>query len=266
MGYVSPPEFVVLKQIRITNFRSEKNCVEKTVEMLFLGQGEWFGYYNKIGAKKRILAAFVQTFWAVLAVVGLAWGLGLFMPESDDMKSSMVGILVAVFGATLWREMKDIYGKWDYLAKVFNDVVKTPPLKVRSHQGVLNGGMYSIREHLAACLAYDILTMNMWAHRSFRKFFAEMLEKAIADKYMEQPHIVIDTLSSIAKDGIAFSEASGLLGGYIESLRHPQDRPSGQMPTRQFSDVTLRRDGRRALNRQRERFGNQSAALSKRRR
>ena len=215
MTYEKSKKFDDLKKIKITNFRKEKHWFEKLVEILFLGQGEWTGYYNKIGAKQRVIAALVQTIWSASILV-----LFIYILKDQSEKINIVnacGLMAAIFGAAFFREMKDIHNKWDYLAKTFNDIIK-----LNANDDRLK---YSQRDHLAACLAHDILTMNMWAHRSFRSFFKEILLKAVIGRHRSNPSEITRLMEEIAQNGITFESAESLVEDYLESVRAETDRP-----------------------------------------
>jgi hypothetical protein len=138
-----------------------------------------------------------------------------------------LNVLLAIFGAAFYREMKDIHNKFDYLAKLFNDVVKTEPT---ISSGTPKENTYHQREHLLACLSHDILIMNMWAHKSFKFLFKETLEKTVIyDRLRTHGEassvLVISDLEKIADNGVSYSEARRLISDYLEYLRPKCDRP-----------------------------------------
>jgi hypothetical protein len=227
----TPQDFQKLDRIAINHFYEGKNLFEVLIENLVLGQVGVFGYYNHLGAKRRIVAAAIQTFWSVAAMYYLGeWMQGFEINPKQPIQPFYIanilnacGLIAAIFGAAFFREMKDIHNKWDYLAKTFNDTIKLPP----KYSDDL---AYNPRDHLSACLAHDILTMNMWAHRSFRAFFKEMLEKAVREKHKNNELEINNQLLSIAQNGIAFADADELITFYLESKRHSSDRPTSPVP------------------------------------
>lgn len=225
MAYQVPDDYRKLRKVKINRYLAEKNWFETRVEQIFLGQIELFGYYNRIGAKKRIGAAIVQTIWSSGILIGIAAALRWLNESLFSAPVSVVhalALVAAIFGAAFYREMKDIHNKWDYLAKTFNDVIKLPSeSKSQSDEATVP---YSQRDHLGACLAHDILTMGMWGHRSFRSFFLEVLEKAVALK-IQHPEKIQSQLEGIAASGIDFSLADEWISEYIESVRPKTDLP-----------------------------------------
>lgn len=224
-----PKTYKDLPNIKITSLYRDKNWLEVLVEFLFLGQSQWTGYYNSIGAKRRVIAALIQTGWSITLLATA----GLTLLESSKLidKSNVVnacGIIAAIFGATFFREMKEIHSKWDYLAKTFNDIIKLPP-PPKDGTTPTDEKKYSPRDHLAACLAHDILVMNMWAHRSFRAFFKEIIVKAVIKRHEVNPTEITRQLEEIAKNGIDLRRVESLIQDYLEDVRDDTDRPHVEM-------------------------------------
>lgn len=223
MPYKTPKEFSDsnLKFIKLTEYNKDKHWFVVFIEYVILFQIEFSGYYNKINGKRRIFAAIAQTLWASGALVFLVPTIRFILGQrhefswefSDSEIEKILGIgglIALVFGANFIREMKDIHNKFDYLAKLFNEIVKLKPLDK------LSLTEYNQREHLLACLAHDILTMNMWAHSSFRSVFKEVIEKAMIYESRNELHLLETRLINIAKDGITHSKAKKLIEDYLE--------------------------------------------------
>lgn len=230
MQYITPKEFSDsnLKSIKLTEYNKEKNWFVVFLECFFLFQFEFSGYYNRINGKLRIFSAAIQTFWASVALVILISFIKFAFHKDHEFSMTVdkleiekilgiAGLIALIFGANFIREMKDIHSKFDYLAKLFNDIVKIKPLEPLS----LNE--YNQREHLLTCLAHDILTMNMWAHSSFRAVFKEVIEKAVIYECRNELHLLETRLINIAKDGITHSRAKTLIEDYLEFNRSKSD-------------------------------------------
>ena len=220
MTYKTPNKFNSLPSIKINSYWAEKNPFEVIVEVIFLGQFELAGYYNRVGAKSRIITALIQCTWSSAALFAIGSTLDHYEIIRSNSESivSICAVIGAIFGATYFREMKDIHNKWEYLSATFNEIVKVPPIR----HGLRK---YNQREHLAACLAHDLLTMNMWAHRSFRSFFKEIVEKAIIHESSGDISNAIERLTSIAESGINYKDVKELISNYLEAQRPESDKP-----------------------------------------
>ncbi len=229
LNYTSPPSFEALRFISIERVLQGKDSLEKFIEVVLLGQFELAGYYNRVSAKLRFFSALIQTIWATFFLVMLVKAVRQigYTNLDDPLLNSVAlcALISAIFGATYLREMKDIHNKWDYLARTFNDVIKldTPTNTATT---------YSRREHLAASLAHDILVMNMWAHRSYRSFFKEILEKSVIYQCRGDHAKIHSRLTVIAAGKIDYVETQVLISDYLESLRPAADKPN--IVSRQF--------------------------------
>lgn len=219
-GYQTPKPYLNLCEIYIND------PPVKHWETVFLGKSSLSGHWNNISGPKRILAAVIQTFWSALALT-LILVIGFQFHRVDDWKAEQpigfLTLITGIFGATFYHERTTIHEKWQYLAATFNSILQIdPPAGNGSKSGI---GKYSIREHMLACLAHDILTMEMWAHRSFRAAFKEALERAIIHSVKGNPVIAYGKLEQIAIYGIDYDVAKDLISDYIDALLPFEDRP-----------------------------------------
>lgn len=90
--------------------------------------------------------------------------------------------------------------KWTYCANLYNKVAEFSSSK--------NGG--DANELLENTLAIDLLTLDLWAHRSFADHFSEELWLAVNDKYKD-PGIIDDICSKINKKELKEHEAWDLI-------------------------------------------------------
>jgi hypothetical protein len=157
---------------------------KKWWEPIVLGKAHLTGHWNWVSGPRRGLAALWQTALSLIALnifikIGVAYG--FFKnpyPMENDVFIGTIAIVVSIFGATFINERASLHEKWQYLANTFNLVLGMPP-------GVR-------RNHMEACLLHDILTLEMWAHRSFRAVFKDGIEQALrlehqsVDKWREE--------------------------------------------------------------------------------
>lgn len=237
MPYKISKKFENLKHIKITKLHKDKFWLTTVVEHALLFQFGFTGYYNTIDSKRRIVSAMGQTIWAIIVlnlirvifnyifVTNYHVSFKISNQLSYKNYAGIAGVVAAIFGANFIREMKDIHNKFDYLAKLFNDVIKIKPIQFKK----INHQEYNQREHLAACLAHDILIMNMWAHRSFQGVFKDIFEKAIIlDLYNKKQFsetTIEEMLNNIADHGIDLSEVKRLISNYVEHWRDESDKP-----------------------------------------
>ncbi len=219
---------IELKNYRPSMFRS----LESFFEMVVLGHIESFGYFNKIGPKRRVLAALLQTLWSMM-FLGLAtlcfhkfWNNSCECDRSIDLEGyiGFAALLAAIFGANFVRESRDVYSKFDYLAGVFNSIIQ-----LDANKEILEYNNANKREHLLGCLAHDLITMNMWAHRSFTGIFNEVIKKAvILDLHKNGvlgSHTLALKLEAIASHGINTDDAKDLISRYIEEFKPRSTTP-----------------------------------------
>jgi hypothetical protein len=148
----------------------------------------------------------------------------------------LIAIIAGVFGATAIRERSAMHEKWRYLAELFNILIQTDPGQKRNH--------------IEACLAYDILTMEMWAHKSFRYMFKEILFEALRAEGT-YPSLSGKQLEKKIENGIEYREAERVLAkltekraprGLQNGKRYLASTPSPLLPSVQlYSRVAARR-------------------------
>lgn len=168
--------------------RFKLNGEVKKIDLLFL-RWEIFGYRNNVG----VLARFFQA--ALIATIAylFCYFIGKIICLGG---TSLIAIWGAVFAFIALLEVGSYYQKWRYLADLFNDVIKIDP-EVFWKRGKRN---YSKREHLAACLASDIIRMEMWNHSSFFPFLKITLEKAVFVKSEFNESLFIQNLNNFLYD------------------------------------------------------------------
>lgn len=215
----------------------------------FFFHWELFGFWNRPSGKLIALSALAQAFCLSLIIiaVGVAYYKVLrgwfggqnpifngFEPvicgQSGELKANSNGgtdqqaflafliLLVSSFGAIYWQELGRFYAKWAYLAALFNRVIEIDP--------AAGAKGYRKREHLNACMASDMLVMGMWAHKSFRESFRDLLEKAVLYRFRNDISLAQKELEAIANHGLPYRSAKEFIGDYIEYLLADEDRPS----------------------------------------
>lgn len=179
-------------------------------EIVFLGRWPWFGYGNYISGSRRIFTGAFQTIFALVALYGCYWlaekfgVIGGGVITDQDARMSMLLLVSGIFAGTLFNEKSSLYSKWNYLAHAFNSALNLPePTKA----------------HAMACLAHDLIVMEMWAHRSFRAMFKDAVRDAIClEMSGKTTHAVSLELSRVAKNGISYDRALNIIGDLTEEL------------------------------------------------
>lgn len=200
--YETPQAFRDLRSIKVRNAWS-------FFEVFLLGRFEIFGYRNLPSGKMRVFAAFIQTVWvSILLAVFFGFLLGVARkfgypvnPNNGLMEQGVFAtlfvVVATVFGATFWREQSDLYERWQYLAALFNQIVLTDPPEGREG--------YDKREHLWSCFAHDLLVMEMWAHKSFRGAFCDLMERSVIFDHNGDIENASAHLKSLAREGVDYS-------------------------------------------------------------
>lgn len=112
---------------------------------------------------------------------------------------SLVKLVFAFLGAvsvSYWN-MGQIFNRhWTYCSDAFNTVLQTTDADAR--------------DRLRLSLAIDLITLDLWAHRSFRDLFRDELFRAIVAKYRD-PGVLNDTINKISKKKMREDEALRIL-------------------------------------------------------
>ncbi len=187
---------------------------------------ECFGHRNKAAGMPRVYQAMALALCLTSAGVLIVTVAGVILNDEtflyvlrniDLSRTIGFGGSVFVFAAAL--EIGSYYQKWKYLAELFNSVIKleAKPVKTRYHDN------YSQREHLAACLASDVVCMEMWNHRSFFPFLKETMEKAVLVEAGFDEAVFTMRLVKYTR-GIDDKELERVLSNYIEWNRPIADK------------------------------------------
>lgn len=188
----------------------EKNKVIlkcKLLEKIFLGRFQWCGYENNPSNSLRLIASIIQTLWACLALwittsIVLSITNNHIVIKTDSAIVSITGVIALILSACIVSERANLYAKFNYLALLFNDIIKveiaTPNLC-----------------HRVGCLAHDILVMEMWNHRSFNAAFNEALIWAVLVKHNYSLEIAVRDLNEYKIEGIKYEEAKELIAELI---------------------------------------------------
>lgn len=213
-----PSEWKKLKKLQV---KKEFKLPDKV-----LFRFERFGHRNGTAGIPRVYQALAfalcLTCVGVLAVtfVDAIVNSNDFLTIFKDVKlSKTISFGGSVFAFVAALEIGSYYQKWKYLAELFNSVIKleAKPVKTRYCDH------YSQREHLAACLASDVVCMEMWNHRSFLPFLKETIEKAVLVEAGFDEAVFTMRLACYAK-GIDDEELERLLSNYIDWNRPFVDR------------------------------------------
>lgn len=182
------------------------------IEIGFFAKLDATGYYNNVRANLRIIsagftAAFVFTFgfWIYSS---LAITLNPSWPTSAEsvIATSTIGFLTLWTGL-FWNEKVSIHKKWEYLASLYNEILRTDFAKKSE---------YPKRALLENALALDILQLEMWSHESYAEFFRTALEEAIhVSRERSEADWICKGLSS---KGILANEAKEYLLIHQEAL------------------------------------------------
>lgn len=191
-GFHSLPDRIIIHEL-------ERDIRER----LFLGRFERCGYGNSAKGSRKMLAAFIQTFWSILGMYLLG---RIFFPcvsiVHDEAAVSALGVSAAIYAGCLVNERAGHYSKWNYIASLFNDISKERTLD----KSVI---------HRMGCLGQDILTMEMWNHYSFNPVFQEILMLSLLNQNSYDTSVASLELSKIYQQGITFKEAKRLLSKLI---------------------------------------------------
>lgn len=179
-----------------------KNCETKFWEKFVLGHFECFGHSNGLSGPKRLWSAAIQTFWAT----GFLWFLSyLFFKKitvaDSQSATGICGIVSAIFAGCALNEKSNLYGKWGYLAGLFNQVIATKELDRKML-------------HQLSCFGHDCLTMHMWAHKSFNAGFNEIIILSLIIFY-EDEAVVFSEFQRFVHGGIEYKEANKLISNFI---------------------------------------------------
>lgn len=224
--YLAQCEFRDKKYIKV--IKRPKGYFDCIIKSLLLGHSS-SSYSNKISGWKQLKAAIIQTVWCSLLLcffVFMLSGVSYFdicekvcsgRGFEQGLYSSVIGIIVAVFGAAFWRERRDVIRRWRFLADAFNLIIQVEPPKGSCD--------YNKREHFFATYGHDILTLEMWSHRTFRSSFKDIIERS--NLYARNYNIEESNnfLARYARDGIDYDEAVTIISKYIVSLLPVSDKP-----------------------------------------
>lgn len=207
---------------------------------------EFCGYRNgTAGALGRLYQAFFVALTSTLLLVfSVAIFKSFFQPDSiieyalkllNQRGWNLLTSFCSIFAFVAALEISSYYQKWKYLSDLFNSIIKTEAVP---HWEKTGEKKYSQREHLNACLAIDILVLEMWSHRSFFPVFKETLEKSIYAKSKFDQNLFILNLQSIDKVA-EFEDIKTYLSSYIDYSRPKEDLLSSINPNikpRSFSN------------------------------
>ena len=135
----------------------------------------------------------------------------------DNSMSSIVpkeitttNVIVSFFGAVsilYWNIMSLFNKKWAYCCELYNKIISKN--RGKSKQKLLENA-----------LAVDLLTLDLWAHRSFSKFFSKELTKSIKKKYCKDEIMRNIIISKANEQRLTENEAWDLLNYRHEELQN----------------------------------------------
>lgn len=204
-------------------FAIERNCcwIEKNEEVVFikdekhrgpfamfsaiveygiLNRYSIFGYKNATKNNSKLLASGMMSVFILIAFI-IVYRLLCSSYICPDLP--VIDFIVAWFGfiiSSFIIERKILYDKWQYLAKLYNDVISLNDEKEEDKRDVLN-----------AALAIDLLDMEMWSHRSFSEVFFSQMEEAVELDQIKLPRIVDFDVCYIKHKSVPKKEARKLL-------------------------------------------------------
>lgn len=205
----------------------------------FFARWKWI---MKMGALGRVLQATI-----IASAITIAACLTITLIKSQIHDKAFLTYLISFLARVSWPivrffgtifafvavlEVGSYYQKWKYLSDLFNSAIKEVPFP---HWD--NGSRkYSCREHLVACLAMDILVMNMWDHRSFAPVFKETLEKAVYVSSNFDSNVYRSNLDGILTSG-DIKQVKRYLSDYVDWCRPEFDRLESLTPQSKMSKV-----------------------------
>lgn len=198
--------------IRANSPDTPKKILENIIEYFLLLKTTRMGYRNSPSGNIRIIptfwtttfiSAFLFCLFTALNKLEPAFIIGKKDQSLDETYLLIVTSFMALWLGLYWKEKKDLHEKWRYLAELYNQIISTPPGKVKSQ--------FSGRESLRVALALDLLTMGMWGHTSFNSIFEAVLVEAYSHEH-KVSHM--EALGFLLENGIAFNDAEEYISRY----------------------------------------------------
>lgn len=200
-------------KIKRNEIQSLTQLTNRIIEIGLFAKSDFTGYYNNVRANLRIFSS------GFTAFIVLAIGFVIYMETmtfievdwwpSENPQTLIAGAIVSFFTlwtALFWNEKVSIHKKWEYLANLYNEILKTEPAISKPEIGYLP---YQKRDLLVNALALDILQMEMWSHESYADLFYDSLEEAIRSIHDENHASFI--CSKLPTSGIYRSDAKQYL-------------------------------------------------------
>tara|TARA_B100000749_G_scaffold280259_1_gene275643 strand:- start:8069 stop:8731 length:663 start_codon:yes stop_codon:yes gene_type:complete len=155
------------------------------IEVALLDKKSKYGYWDNPRANLRLFSSFwvaVRVAFVLVitpAIVVINQSPEVFITKKTDLFGFLFAFILGFLGfwfGLYWKEKVSIHKKWEYLANLYNDVLKEAPLR--------DPKSYNKRKLLEVGLALDILKMEMWGHSSYNDFFNSVLKEAVKYSFL----------------------------------------------------------------------------------
>lgn len=165
---------------------------------------------------ERIFKSFAISFASTVLVVPLLFFVfAKIINPTEEASFDAVSNLVSIFFLlvlTVYWNIDSRFGRlWTYAATTFNDSAK-----IENKAG---------RSYLRACLASDLIDMNLWQHETFSSFFKTQLKEAIENHYLDSEQ-KDEWLHKVERQELRISEAHSLIYKNVEYWHHLHDSPT----------------------------------------
>lgn len=218
-GPVSSISVVKIKEDPIDGILKDfSGWIDRVIDEMVLRKVDSNGYRNNLKGNLRIWPAIVISFYWFAPLVFSTLYFFFDSPEAIESIGlgplltfyvSVTSAFIASVSGIFWKEKSSLYNKWEYLAALYNDMNQADPARTLNE--------YPKREFLRVSLAFDILVMDMWAHRSFADVFHDCLSDAIMS-YEQSESTGKEIVGQLVSIGLSRKRANGYLEAYQERL------------------------------------------------
>lgn len=195
----SKPPNAELVYVRDDREEGFSGLIKWVVEYLLLCRFDQLGYKNGLSGSLRVFSSAIISFYAF----SLFYLLQLFIGKATDGYDAIV-FSVGVFGVVFWRERTSLYSKWRYLAHLYNESLKAD-CELSS-------------DILTTALAIDILDIDMWAHRSFRRVFYQTVKASFNDSGIQRD------VDEFLRTGVKRQEVRDVLSSALSNKIRQRER------------------------------------------
>ena len=156
----------------------------------------WSYFKNSGRETMLVLRAFISLILPFL--------LFFFIFECNYESSEIYLYAISGFSILYWNMNRINYKRWEYCANLYNRILE---INCEIH-----------RQTMINALAIDLVTIDLWANRSFKEFFYDELMAAINTKYKSSGERVRDEKEIAKKGKLTETEALEILEYRQEKL------------------------------------------------